>query len=808
MDQDKPAQALQRIARPLRLTLLGLWAERLTRAFWPLWTLVISGLGLVSFGLLDHLPLEAGWFALISVVLCSLWALVHGLRSFCRPDRDDAMARLDATLPGRPLAALRDSQAIGADDPASRAVWAAHRARMAARAATARAVQPDLKLASRDPFALRYMALTVLVLGLVFGSLWRVLSLSDLTPGGAALAATGPAWEGWATPPAYTGKPTLYLTDIADPKLTLPAGTRVSLRFYGDPGALILDETVSGRTTVPPASEPLQDFIITRAGKLAIQGIGGREWQVALQPDAAPTVELTGEIKREADGRFKQGFTARDDYGVVKGEAVVALDLPATDRRYGLALEPEPVAPVTLDLPMSMKRDRHEVKQLLVDDLSKSVLANLPVTLTLQVSDAAGQSGQTVALHTTLPGRRFFDPLAAALIEMRRDILWNRANTPRVTQILKAVTNQPEGFIRNEKAYLRLRTVITQLDSKTTLDDTARDEVTEELWQISLMIEDGDLSDALERLKRAQDRIDEAIKNGASPAEIEQLMQEMQEALNDYMRQQAEQNGKSDQQMSQNSQTMTQDQLQQMLDKLQQLMKEGKTAEAQELMDKLRDFMNNMKVTQGDGQGSGQGGPGDQAMKDLNQTLRDQQKLSDDSFQGLQNGQNGDGQGLADRQKELQRRLDQMQKGGDLPGAGDPSGQQGRQKLGDAGEAMKDAEKALRDGDLSGALDKQAEALDALRDGIRKLGEAQARNDQEQNQNGQASTSEDPKGQRDPLGRETGKVGQVGTERSMMQGADVYRRAQDLLDEIRKRSGEQSRPEGERSYLKRLLDLF
>jgi len=65
MDQDKPAQALQRIARPLRLTLLGLWAERLTRAFWPLWTLVISGLGLVSFGLLDHLPLEAGWFALI-----------------------------------------------------------------------------------------------------------------------------------------------------------------------------------------------------------------------------------------------------------------------------------------------------------------------------------------------------------------------------------------------------------------------------------------------------------------------------------------------------------------------------------------------------------------------------------------------------------------------------------------------------------------------------------------------------------------------------------------------------------------------
>ena len=36
------------------------------------------------------------------------------------------------------------------------------------------------------------------------------------------------------------------------------------------------------------------------------------------------------------------------------------------------------------------------------------------------------------------------------------------------------------------------------------------------------------------------------------------------------------------------SQTLTQDQLQAMLDKLQQLMKEGRTAEAQALIDKLK----------------------------------------------------------------------------------------------------------------------------------------------------------------------------------------------------------------------------
>jgi hypothetical protein len=37
---------------------------------------------------------------------------------------------------------------------------------------------------------------------------------------------------------------------------------------------------------------------------------------------------------------------------------------------------------------------------------------------------------------------------------------------------------------------------------------------------------------------------------------------------------------------------------------------------------------------------------------------------------------------------------------------------------------------------------------------------------------------------------------------------NIYRRAQTLLEEIRRRSGEQNRPASERDYLRRLLDLF
>ncbi|MGV8986195.1 MAG: DUF4175 domain-containing protein [Cypionkella sp.] len=832
MNEGKPEAALKRIEVPLRLTLLGLWAERLSRAFWPLWTILITGFGLAALGVQDHLPLEADWLGLVSLALSSVWAVFHGWRAFRRPTRDEALARLDSRLPGRPIAALRDSLAMGSDDSATQAIWAVHRDRMAVKAGEAKAVQPDLQLASRDPYALRYMALTVLVLALVFGSIWRVASVTTLpAPVGPGQAAAGPAWEGWAQPPAYTGKPALYLADQKEEALLLPAGTRIQLRFYGAPGALILAETVSGRTDVTPASSPTQDFTVKQSGRLTIEGAGGREWLVTMLPDAPPAINPTGKMDRDADGRFKQPFEATDDYGVIKGAVTIALDLSAVDRRYGLTSAPEPRDPVVLDLPMPMKRDRTKVDQVLVDDLSKDVMSNLPVSLTFSATDAAGQTATSQPLKVVLPGRRFFDPLAASLVEMRRDLLWNRANAPRVVEVLKAVTNKPDGFFPDQKAYLRLRVAIKDLDAvAATLDIKTRDAVAEELWQIALMVEDGPLASAFEAMKRAQDRLDEAIRNGASPAEIDRLMKEMRQALDDYMAQEAQKNAQNpDEPGKKNDKAMklTQDQLQQMLDKLQQLMKEGRTAEAQQLMQQLRDFMNNMKVEQGSGQGSGRGTPGQQAMKDLGQTLRDQQKLSDDSFHDMQNGspdqpgqdgqpapnsQPGDqpgGQSLADRQQALKDRIDQLNKSGTLPGAGDPKGEAGRKLLDQAGRAMKDAEQALRDNNLPGALDKQAQALDQLRQGMKQLGDALAQSQQDRNPNGnQTAQNGDPTGQRDPLGRESSGSTGMNNDGGMLQGQDVYRRAQELLDEIRKRAGEQARPEQERSYLRRLLDLF
>jgi uncharacterized protein (TIGR02302 family) len=839
MDSNKrPDPALAHIKTPLRLTLAGLWIESGVTALWPFGSAVLAGLAVLSFGLMGHLPLEMAWFAALAFTALLVWALRYAVVRFKRPGAADARARLDAGLAGRPLAALGDDMAIGADDPASVAVWRAHRARMAAQLFGLRAAPPKLRLAAADPFALRHGALLLAALALLFGAPAQLGNLGRT--GGTAAAASGPMWEAWATPPAYTGKPTLYLADQPDGPLSLPIGTRFDLRLYGAAGDVILAETISARTDATALAQQQQSFDLAQSGSIRFDGAGGRSFDITALPDAPPQIAAAGPVARQGDARFTLPFTASDDYAVTRAQAEITLDLGAVTRSYGLGAAPDDISPVVLDIALPRRGGRSAVEGQLVDDLSKHVFSNLPVIITLSARDGGGNLGTSEPIRATLPGKRFFDPLAAAVIEMRRDILWARSNAPRSAQILKAVTHAPEGFVRNQRAYLRLRAAIAQLDAqKASLPVETRDLLADELWEIALLVEEGDLASARARLDRAQDRLDEAIRKGASPEEIADLMQEMRDALQDYMRQLSQEARERGDQTSENQgqdgPNMSQDQLQQMLDRLQQLMEQGKTAEAAELMQRLREFMENMQIAEGQGEGQGQGqgegGPSGQAMRQLGDTLRGQQSLSDDAFRGMQDGM-GEGQGegqeqgegedggsgdqggnqgtdLAQRQQELRDSLDQLQRQGTLPGQNSAEGEAGRRALEDAARAMEDAEDALRSSDLPRALDGQAQALQALRDGLRAFNDALAQ--QQQNgapqQFGQSQGQDDPRGT-DPLGRQAGTALRNGSDENMLQGGDVYRRAEELLEEIRRRSGEGARPEEERNYLKRLLDLF
>jgi uncharacterized protein (TIGR02302 family) len=841
---------------PLFLTRAGLLAEQVLRSFWPFVSVVLAALSALMLGLHDLLAIEVTWGAAVLSILAALITLFSGVRRFHWPTRGQALARLDETLPGRPIQALIDTQAIGADDAQSAALWRAHQARMARRVQNVPAAKPNLRIARRDPYALRYVALLALAVALLFGSFWRVGSMAELAPGGGAALAGGTSWEGWVEPPRYTGLPTVYLNDISDSRLRVPDGSRITLRFYGRVGTLTLAETISGRTgEIPSAADPEQEFTVTQSGELRIDGPGGRKWAVDMIADTEPQIAVSGVAEVQAAGQMALPFTASDDYGIIAGQARIALDLAAVDRRFGLAVDPDPREAVIVELPMPISGDRRMFTENLIEDFSKHPWANLPVTFTLSAEDAAGHSASATPYVSKLPARRFFDPLAAAVIEQRRDLLWARANAPRIAQVLRAVSNRPGDVFRSETAYLRLRVILRRLERMTDygLKAEQQDEIAAALWDLAIILEDGDLGDALERLRRAQERLAEAMRNGASDQEIAELMQEMRQASDEYLRQlsrQAQQDGQQNQaQQGDNTMQMTQEDLQRMMDRIQELMEQGRMAEAEQALQELQQLMENMRVTQGQGQNGNS--PGEQAMQGLADTLRRQQGLSDQAFRDLQEqfnpnarsgenqdnvgrnggqgqgqsheGQGGEGQGedqardgdgpqgagsqgsLADRQQALRDELSRQQ--GRLPLAGTAEGDAARDALGRAGRAMNGAEDALREDDLATAIDRQSEAMEALREGMRSLGEAMA--NAQRNQQGQGNTQRNMQTRnRDPLGRDTGSTGAFGSDEGLLQGEDIYRRARELLDEIRRRSGENERPEVERSYLRRLLERF
>ena len=69
-------------------------AERITRGFWPVWTILSALIAALSFGVQDHLSLEVFWIAAVLSLLGLVASLVIGARRFRWPTTEEAMARL------------------------------------------------------------------------------------------------------------------------------------------------------------------------------------------------------------------------------------------------------------------------------------------------------------------------------------------------------------------------------------------------------------------------------------------------------------------------------------------------------------------------------------------------------------------------------------------------------------------------------------------------------------------------------------------------------------------------------------------
>lgn len=794
-------------------------------------------------------PLQPHWRAGIGLAALALmlW-LALPLRHFRFPTRAEVNRRLDASRPEahRPLETLADSNAL--NDPIAAALWREHQLRAARAAQALEAAKADANLRRRDPLALRMAVVLALVASAFAAGSERADRLAfALDWSSAPGAITPPRLDAWLDPPAYTGRPPIFLTredGVIEGPVNVPAGSvllvRASGSRVGQPVTLALEHGTGlapaprgEKTERVPAGVSLERRVVSADSPLVIR-LGRREaarfdlHAIADTPPQAILKEASAQAAstdRQTPAGLKLAYELKDDYGIAKAGAQFESGTrrtlyPAPEVSLPARLGPGEIAVPTEDHPW----------------------AGASVTLRLTAEDDIGQKAVSEARTVTLPARPFTNPLALALVEQRRALVFAPDEREKVLLAFDALLFAPERFTPNVGDVIALQAIRAGL-KRARNDDKLRD-VAQAIYDYARYLEDGELSEAEKRLREAEARLKEAIERNAPPEEIARLTQELRRAMENYMRdlaRRAEQDPDArDAPNDPNSKTITQRDLAEMMKKIEEAARNGNQAEAQRLLKELSDLMKNLRSARRQNADPQMREMGEQ-MRELEQLQRDQRDLKDRTFrqerdgqrqqgqrqpgQQGENGQPQDQQGggsLSEQQRQLRERLGKLrermqgQKGQNQPGAGEQG-----QGLEDADEGMGDAQKNLGRNNPGGATEGQQKALEGMgraQEGLAKEMERQmGQNGQGQDEDGMGDmpgpgTRGRAENSTDPLGRPQAREGrntddQSGVEvpdKDALQGS-VSERAARVLRELRKRLGEFERPRDELDYLERLL---
>ncbi|GAB4356452.1 MAG: TIGR02302 family protein [Kiloniellaceae bacterium] len=808
--------------------------ESIWPALWPLFAVI--GL-FVAVALSGLLPALNGWLhslALAAFAVALLAALVHAARRISLPDEGAGKRRLerDSGLDHRPLTALDDRMATGAGDAQARALWRAHQRRVIARLKGLRVGLPRPGMAAFDPWALRGLVVMLVLVG---------LAASDGNIGGRLAAAVAPSFnrapqlppslDAWINPPAYTGMAPVYLeaaaagpqgagdaqpgggdtAPAAAATLRVPAGSVLLAQVQGGDGEPSLQ--------VGGATRPFENFAheayrlehsLTEGDSLAIVQNGETlaSWPLELVPDSPPEIAFQEAPARTERSALRLTYAASDDYGLASVKAVVRrLDQP----------EAEPME-LDLVLPGATPETSEATSY---HDLTPHPWAGLAVEIQLVAKDQPGQEGRSEALRTVIPERIFNHPVARALVELRKQLTLNPERRLPVVQALSGIYEHPEHFYHDIVVALTIRSAERRLiyDSS----EKAVGEVQELLWDAALRIEEGELAIAERELREAQEALMEALARDAPDEEIERLIDELQQALNNFLDEMIEQMRDQlaqetmpmeSQELPPNSQLLNRQDLMEMLERARELAQAGAKDAARELLSQLREMLENLKANPYAQQMNQDMQNASRMMREMEEMMREQQELLDRSFErSQQNGQQGEGQqqqganqGDAQRQEQLRRQLGDL-----MRQLGDALGEIPR-PLGRAEREMRDAREALQNDQPGQAVPSQTRSLDQLQQGMQSAMEQFMEMFGPGEGEGGEVGSRGRDNQRDPLGRESqeGPNGQFSDNTDGVQIPDQMelRRTREIVDELRRRRGERERPPVELDYLDRLLDQF
>lgn len=593
------------------LTVVGLFLVASWAGLWLVLPSIVRAIGLVVFA---------------AIAIAALVPLIR----FRWPGRDEALSRLDrgSGIRHRPATTLTDT--LSSKDPVALALWQAQRERTLASLKRIRAGLPRPRLPLYDPWALRALVMVMLVATFFAAGDERAMRFGAAFDWTGVLTPTTVRVDAWVTPPLYTGKPPIILSAAnkeaaalpAGGPLAVPAGSTLIVRSSGGN----LDVATSGGlkevapTEAAPKGTNEKHFTITADGTAHVRAPSGQpQWAFAATPDRAPTIALAKDPERQAYGALQLSYKIEDDYGVT-GAAAQFVPRAADDKdgtRDGDAKAARPLfQPPQFALTLPNARTRNGVGQT-VKDLSEDPYSGADVTLTLTAKDEAGNEAKSEPFNMRLPGRLFTKPLARALIEQRRILALDANKNSDVYSALDALMIAPEMFTPEAGQYLGLHSIARQLEAART-DDSLR-EVVASLWALAVTIEDGNISDVAKALRAAQDALKQALQRGASDEELKKLMDNLRTALDNYMRQYA-------QQMRSNPLARPAIGVDDQMKRIERLIQRGNREAAARELDRLARALENPP-----GPPSAEQKEMDEIARELNDLLREQNALRDET---------------------------------------------------------------------------------------------------------------------------------------------------------------------------------
>ncbi len=826
------------VQRRLVLVWLALAWERIWIRLW----VVAALLGLFGIVLLTDVLPTLHW-ALHTIVVLGVagglgYTLWRRLRGFTWPTRGEARARLETTSPvaHRPLTAVEDTLVAGAT-ALQQMMWRLHQARARDDLDRLRVKGPSPGIASRDRFALRAAVVLALFVAVIGGwkdmgnRMWR--GVLPMLGGDSSQAAV----KLWITPPAYTNLSPIYIETPAPQGTTpptsieVPAGSKAlaivtgtsrdtTLKFDENVAPLqkLADETQRGEADLKPAKR-----LEVRQGPRTLVG-----WDMHWIADQPPNVTMPAPPAEAARWRTRIDYMVRDDYGV---ESVTARITRASDSQT-------PPIEFPLSLPAS---GGNTFVHSSVHDLASHIWAGENVTIQLTAIDHAGQRGESEEMEAKLPERIFKHPVSKELAKWRKDLARHpRETTAAALESVTKILGNRASFGSEPVVALTLMTAKYRLTNEPAAD--VGKTVPELLWHAAVRIEDGNLVNAEQRLVDAEKALREAIERGAPPEEIAKRMAELRQAVAEYSKALADNN--PDQQKGfTKAEKAKHDALQQSMDDVQEMSEMGAADAAKKALESLQDQLQALR----EGQDKNKADNPDvqqaqEMMKKMQDLAEEQSNLLNDSFEkqrkeqakenaekedgpkhgeGMEGGpksadqknkdgggkeqssKSGSAQAAAAKQEALRKKLNEM-----MENLEDMTGKK-PESMADADQAMKDARDALKSGQWKEGAEGQGKAQNKLEAGIDEARDQIMQMLLDKGLGGSIEKPEPAAVRFSPLGSRDGRRG--GEKVDVPTGPDtegMAQRVRVILDEIRKRAADRTRPESEQDYLRRLKKQF